>query len=192
MNRFIGQLNTDVYGISADEAKVAHLSYTKEQACAADADGLLDGIALTAAAQTITEFLSEMPYARNITVVASDSTGENAKVVVHGTNIKNEAISEEFTLAGTSAKVGNKAFKTVTKITLPIAVGTETIDVGWGDKIGLPYIFDVKPLCFATQAGALETTPPTLAIDDDEIEKNTITLATALHDDKAIDVYLVL
>lgn len=190
MNRYLGELSTDVYGINADEAKIAHLTYTKEQACAADADGLLDGTALTAAVQTITEFKNAMPYARNVQVVASDAA--TTKVIVYGTNIKNEAISEELTLTGNTPVVGIKAFKTVTKIVLPIATGSETVDVGWGSKIGLPYMLDVKPLCFALQAGALETTPPTLAIDDNEIEKNTITLATALHDEKVVDVYLVL
>lgn len=191
-NRYIGELSTNVYGINADESKVAHLHYAKEQACAADADGLLDGTALTAEVQTVTEFKNDMPYARNVTVVASDATGENVKVVVYGTNIANVAISEELTLTGATPVVGTKAFKTVTKIVLPIATGSETVDVGWGSKIGLPYILDVKPLCFALQAGTLETTAPTLAIDDNEIEKNTITLATALHDEKAVDVYLVL
>jgi hypothetical protein len=190
MERYIGQLGTDVYGVSADESKVAHLSYTKEQACAADADGLLDGTALTAEVQTVTEFLNDMPYARNVQVVASDAA--TTKITVHGTNLKDEAISEELTLNGTDPVVGTKAFKTVTSVVLPIATGTETVDIGWGDAIGLPYTFDVKVLCFATQAGVFEATAPTLAIDDNEIEKNTITLATALHDEKAVDVYLVL
>lgn len=190
MERYIGQLGTDVYGVSADEAKVAHLHFTKEQACAADADGLLDGAALTAEVQTVTEFLNDMPYARNVQVVASDAA--TTKVTVRGTNIADVAISEELTLTGATPVLGTKAFKTVTSVVLPIATGSETIDVGWGSKIGLPYMLKSKPLVFATQAGILETTAPTLAIDDDEIEKNTITLATALHDEKAVDVYLVL
>jgi len=190
MNRYIGQLGTDIYGIGVDEARVGHIHLTKEQACAADTDGLLDGVALTEAAQTVTEFEKAMPYTRNVTAVASDAV--TTKITVYGTNIAGIAISEELTLNGTTPVVGAKAFKTVTSIVLPIATGTETVDVGFGDKIGLPFVFDAKPLAFAMQAGTLESTAPTLAIDTDEVEKNTIDLNSALDDTKDVDIFLVL
>ena len=49
-----------------------------------------------------------------------------------------------------------------------------------------------KPLVFALKGGALETTAPTLAVDADEIEKNTIDLNSALHSEKAVDIFLFL
>lgn len=192
MDRYDELLRTDVFAMPVYKSSVAHIHLTAEQACAADADGILDGIELGAQAQTVTEFLNTMPYPRNLTVVASAATGENAKVVVHGTNIADKPISEEFTLTGDTPVVGSKAFKTITAIQLPVAAGSETIDIGWGDKLGLPFMMTNKPLAFALQAGAIETTAPTLAIDADEIEKNTIDLNSALHDEKAVDIYLFL
>jgi hypothetical protein len=193
MSRYFGELSTDVYGINVDETKVAHISLTAAQACAADPDGLLADATLDSEKTTeVTEFLNPMPCPRNVTVVASASTGENAKVIVYGTNIANQPISEEFVLTGTTPVVGNKAFKTITKIVLPIAAGSEVIDVGWGDKLGLPYMLSSKPLVFALQGGALETTAPTLSIDADEVEKNTIDLNSALHDEKTVDIFLFL
>jgi len=193
MDRYDELLRTDVFGMPVHKLSVAHIHLTADQACAADADGILaDAVLDNEETTEVTEFLNPMPYARNVTVVASASTGENAKVIVHGTNIADKPISEEFALTGTTPVVGSLAFKTITKIVLPVAAGSETIDVGWGDKIGLPFIMSDKPLTFALQAGVLETTAPTLAVDADEIEKNTIDLNSALHDEKAVDVFLFL
>lgn len=187
-DRFIGRLSTDVYGVSTDEIKVAHIALTKEQACAADADGLLKSAVLGEAATTVTTFLKSMPYARNVTIVASAT--QTGKATVYGTNIANQPVSEELTINSATPVVGAKAFKTVTSVVLPIKEGTETVDIGWGDILGLPYMFDKKPLVFALQDGALETTAPTLVIDADELEKNTIDLSTALDDAKSVDLYL--
>lgn len=190
MDRYDELLRTDVVNIAAHKSSVAHIHLTKEQACAADADGILDGIALTDEAQTVIEFLNPMPYSRNVTVVAG--TDSTSKVTVYGTNIANFPISEEFTLTGSTPVVGSKAFKTITAIVLPLDAGEETVDVGWGDKIGLPFLLADKPLVFALQAGVIETTAPTLVVDADEIEKNTIDLNSALDSTKAVDIYLVL
>jgi hypothetical protein len=193
LDRYDELLRTDVFGMPVHKMSVAHIHLTKEQACAADADGILNGAALDSTDETeVTDFLNPMPYARNVKIVASAATAENAKAIVYGTNIADQEISEEFTLAGDTPVVGIKAFKTITKIVLPAAAASETIDVGWDDKIGLPFMLDVKPLVFAMQGGTIETTAPTLAIDDDEIEKNTIDLNTALHDEKAVDIFLFL
>jgi hypothetical protein len=188
MNRYFGELSTDAYGMNVDECKVAHIALTKEQACASDADGLLDGTALGEAVTTVTEFVNPMPYARNVTIVASAT--QTGKATVYGTNIANQPISEELTINSDTPVVGAKAFKTVTSVVLPIKAGTETIDLGWGEKIGLPYIMDVKPLAFAMQGGAIETTAPTLTIDSDELEKNVIDLNSNLDSTKAVDIYL--
>jgi hypothetical protein len=193
MDRYDELLRTDVFGMPVHKTSVAHIHLTADQACVADADGILKDATLDAEETTeVTEFLNPMPYPRNLTVVASAATGENAKVIVYGTNIADQAISEEFTLAGDTPVVGIKAFKAITKIVLPVAAGSETINVGWGDKIGLPFMMEDKTLVFALQAGALETTPPTLAADADEIEKNTIDLNSALHSEKAVDIFLFL
>ncbi len=192
MDRYDELVRSDVFGLPVNKATMIHIHLTKEQACAADADGLLNDAALGAAAAEVTEFLKPMPYARNVTVVASAATGENAKVKVTGTNIADKVITEELALSDDTPVVGTLAFKTITSVILPAAAGSETIDLGWGDKLGLPFMMANKPLVFALQAGAIESTAPTLVVDSDEIEKNIIDLDTALHDDKAVDIYLVL
>ena len=188
-NRYTGKLATDVYGTAVDEKKIAHIALTAAQAVAADTDGLLDGTALPAAAANYTTFAHAMPYARNITAVCSDT--QTGDMVVTGTNLAGETITETITLTSTDAVAGAKAFATVTNINRPAKVGSETIDVGWGDKLGLPFMLTVRPLLWATDDGTIETTVPTVVVDSDELEKNTIDLNSAM-DGSEIDIYLVL
>lgn len=189
MSRYPGKLTSDVYGILVDEMRVAHIGLSAAQTVASDPDGLIDAKALTAAAQTITTFENDMPYARNITVVASAAT--TSVVTIYGTNLADDPISESITMDGASAKAGAKAFKTVTSIVLPIAEGVETVDVGWGEKLGLPYMMATKPLAFALDDGAIETTAPVVTVDSDELEKNVIDLHTDM-DGSVIDIFLVI
>lgn len=188
-NRYAGQLSTDVYGILADQAKLAHLQLSAAQAVAADTDGLLNDTALGTGATTVTTFLNAMPYPRNVTIVASAT--QTGKATVYGTNIADEVISEELTINSDTPVVGAKAFKTVTSIVLPVKAGSETVDVGWGDKIGLPFMLSARPLLWATVDGVIETTVPTMVVDADEVEKNTIDLNTGLNG-QIIDLYLAL
>lgn len=198
-NKYPQKIATDIYGVELYEPKIAHFKLTKEQAAALDADGILDGTTTSSsAATTITTFAAQPPYPRTITVVASDSTSAHVKAdstcTITGTNIKDQPISEVLTFEAdqSTAEETAKAFKTITKIVFSKMDGAAKFDVGWGDKLGLPFMFSVKPLCIAYQADALETTSPTITIDDNEIEKNTIDLYTALDSAKAVDVMFFL
>lgn len=186
MPRYPGKLNTDVYAIQANEMRLAHIQYSAAEMVAADADGLIDGQALGAAAVTLTEFLNDMPYARNVTIVASDA--QTGDCVVNGTNLADDVISETLAFNGTTPVVGTKAFKTITSIVLPIKVGSETCDIGWGQLVGLPYMFASKPLVFAQNDGAVDTTPA-LTVDADELEKNVVDFNGSL-DGSVMDLYL--
>lgn len=188
-NRFAGELSTDVYGINVDQAKLAHIHLTAAQSVAAAAEGLLKDTVLTTAAQTITTFLNVMPYPRNVQIVAS--AAQSGKATVYGTNMADEAISEELTINANTPVLGAKAFKTVTSVVLPVKAGSENIDLGWGDKIGLPFMMSIRPLLWATVDGVIETTVPTLVVDADEVEKNTADLNTGLNGQE-IDIYLAL
>lgn len=198
MDRYDELLRTDVYGIAVNKASVAHIYLTKEQACAADDDGVHAAITADNSEDTVVDDeFTNPPYPRNLTITPGGTTGDVKKsdIVVEGTNIKDEPITETFSFEAdaTTATVGNKAFKTVTKVTIPAQDGAgATFKIGWGDKLGLPFKISGKPLVFALHNGVPETTAPTLATDDDEIEKNTIDLNSALHNDKSVDIYLFL
>ncbi len=196
-DRYIGKLSTDVFGVLADEAKIAHLHWTAAEAAAADDDGLIDGQAVSSTtAAEVEEFLNEMPCARTLKATVAGTAG-NVKAVsitVEGEDIGGNKITEvlpAFTVDTVGAVTGVKAFKKVTKVTCPKMDGAVTIDVGWTDALGIPFAFAAAPLLFATLDNTVESTAPTLVTDADEPEKNTIDLNSALDGAKPVDVYFV-
>jgi hypothetical protein len=136
------------------------------------------------------------PYPRNLVVTPGGTTaGVPADdVVVVGTNFADEVISEAFAFEAnaTAATVGALAFKTVTSVTIPqLDEAGATFKVGWGDKLGLPIMSDYNAVLGATVDGTRETTFPAVVFDEDEIEKNTVDLHTALNG-QVVKIFLAL
>lgn len=126
------------------------------------------------------------PCARNITATAGGTTNDigAVSVIVYGTNINDEPISETlpaFAANTAGTKAGVKAFKTITSVFLPSHDGTgATVSLGYGDLLGIPFMFSKKPYLRATLNGVIENAP-TVTVDDNEMEKNTVDLASALN-----------
>lgn len=187
-NKYVGELGTDVYGVTINEMRIGHISYASTQTVASDADGILALQALDKAGDVVTTFLKQPPYARNLTVVASaDQTG---KVVVEGLDIAGNLITEEFTLNGTTPIVGKLAFSKVLKVTLPVKVATETIDLGWGELIGLPFRLASSPLCWALDDG-VAMTAPTFTVDATDLAENVVDFDGSL-DGSVLDLFMVI
>lgn len=150
----------------------------------------------TAANDVITTGITSPAVPRNITATAAGTGGDikAIQVVIEGTNYANEVITETlpaFTVDTPGTVAGAKAFKTITKITIPPHDGTgATTEIGWGDILGLPYKLAHNTVLAAYLNHTLEGTPPTVAVDDDEIEKNTVDLNSAL-DGTQVDLYLI-
>lgn len=105
---------------------------------AAVAAGILSAQSINAAVDTTT-FLTDTadaPFGRNITVVASGAATSN--VTVYGRDYLGQPMAQSFTLNGAVPVVGTKAFKWVDRITAGVTAAT-TINVGFGDALGLPY-----------------------------------------------------
>lgn len=150
------------------------------------------------AQQVITTGITNPAVCRNVTATAGGTAGDikAIAVVVAGTNIRGEAITETlpaFTENTAGTVVGNKAFKTVTSITIPAHDGTgATTAVGTGAKLGLPVEMPRDTVLNAYLNGVREGTRPTVAFDADEVEKNTVALSTALDGNPVIvDFYRV-
>lgn len=111
---------------------------------AADADGILDAHDIATAGSTTT-FLdafdaAEMmgKYGRNVTVVASGAA--TSTVTVRGQDYLGQPMAEQLTLNGAVTVQGKKAFKYIDEIEYGATAAT-TIDVGYGNVLGLPYKF---------------------------------------------------
>ena len=93
------------------------------------------------------------------------ATWDGGAVTITGTNQVNAAITEVFTGTNTTI-VGVKAFKTVTKIEFAAGgtgtTGTNTLTVGTGDTIGIPFdVVDAVGLCLVGTTHEAVTIDPT-------------------------------
>jgi len=132
-NPSLGQtIQTDVPGLSVDRAFLAHTRWADPAAADADAIGLWH---LTAIGQTVVTGLVDPDYPRALAVVGSVA-GITGDVTITGTNISGETITETLALNGTTPRAGTKAFKTVTKVVLPIQTNAGTKQVETATIVG--------------------------------------------------------
>lgn len=154
----------------------------------------------SAEAATITSFSAQPDVPRNITITPGGTTTdvETCNVVVTGTNIFGDTITETLAFAANanSATAGAKAFKTVTSVLFPADCESggfaATWTIGVGDVLGLSRCMDsAGHVAFAVFDGAYETTRPTCIADADEIEKNTCDINGALNGSKNVELYFI-
>jgi hypothetical protein len=111
---------------------------------------------------------------RNVTCIGTHATSIVATtVLVTGKDVYGVAMSELLTIAatGTSTAVsGKKAFKSITSIAITSAGNstTNTVEVGQGDILGLPYVMSHNTILKETKDGAAATAGTTvLAVTTD-------------------------
>lgn len=106
------------------------------------ANYVLTSTSATTAIQTITTMAhGTLAHARNLEVGCTITGTGAGSIVVTGTDIDGEALTETFAIpAATATVVGNKAFKTITSVTIPattVGMTALAVVVGTGDKLGL-------------------------------------------------------
>lgn len=190
-NQKMGQKLESDAGVSVDRGFIAHFQVPPGDAVAQDLISILAATALTAEAQVITEGLSNPAVPRNLRV-KGNAAGIIGDVVITGTNYANEVITETIALDGSNAVEGTKAFKTITQVELPAEtnVGTDTVSIGVGNRLGLPYKLAHNTILAAYRDNTKEVTAPTVAVSTSAVESNTILLNSALNG-TVIDVYLI-
>lgn len=185
------RVGSNVPGVNFERGFIASFKVLAANAVAQDLVSVLAATALTAATQEITVGITNPLAPRNFRV-KGNAVGVAGNVVITGTNYLGQEITETFALSGADTIEGSKAFKTVTKIDLPVEanVGTDTVSAGVGNKLGLPYRLSLNTVLAAYRAGAKEGTAPTVAINNADIESNTVLLNSALNGTE-INVLLV-
>ena len=105
---------------------------------------------LTTAVQTISTGITNPDFPRLISVKGNDGNVAG-NVVFTGTDINDEALTETIALSGASEVTSTKAFKTVTSYVLPVynTAGTESVSVGFMDKLGMPIALSNTALVIA-------------------------------------------
>ncbi|PAL20213.1 hypothetical protein [Sphingopyxis sp. GW247-27LB] len=162
-----------------------------EVALGAD-NAILGDAAMDDADPTVIDAFAGQPdVPRNLTVKGNDAN-VSGDVEIEGTNAFGEPISETIALAGAAVVAGSKAFRTVTQVTLPPydTANTERVRVGTGAKLGLPVALSRDTVIAAYRDNAREANHPTVAVDEDAVESNTVTLGSALNGSAVIvDLY---
>jgi hypothetical protein len=158
---------------------------------AQDIAGVLGSTSLTSQTQTITSGITDPNVPRNLKIKAN-AASVAGDIVINGTDIDDNAISETIALNGDTEVQGNKAFKTVISIELPVEtnVGTDEVQVGVANKLGLPYKLERNTVLKAYRDNVLEATAPTVAVDSANIENNTVLLDSAMNGTD-VNVYLI-
>lgn len=146
--------------------------------------------------QEITEGITDPDVPRNLTATAGGTAGDikAISVTVHGTNAEGQPISEvlpAFTADSAGTVVGSKAFATVVRAEIPAHDGTgATTAIGVGDKLGIGVRLERDTVVNAYLDGVREGTRPTVVVEPDDLESNTVDLSSALNGDEVlVDLY---
>lgn len=191
-NHKLGQtIQSDVDGIVFDKSFLAHFQVSATKAVATSNTGVHAAITLGASAADITTAITSPAAPRNI-LIKGNAGSIAGNVVITGKNYADETITETIALNEANAVEGNKAFKTVTKINVPAKtnVSGDTVSVGWGDKLGLPWKLSHNTVLKSYLNNALEGTAATVTTSSSAVESNTVKLNSAL-DGHIVDVYLM-
>lgn len=181
------------------QAYVALAEWTGAEAATASTTGVHAAVTDNGAEQVITTGFTNPPSARNITATAGGTAGDikAVSVTIEGTDIEDNAISETlppFTVDTAGTVVGSKAFKTVTKETIPAMDGTgATVSLGFGDKLGLATKLSRNTVIKGETYldNTREATDPTVAVSSSAVCSNTVDLNSALNGTAVAVYYLV-
>lgn len=139
---------------AADVVGDEHIAYLGSPA-AADADGIWDGVSATNSATSYTSADYKNTFDGSSTSVtstagmlsatygqcltATGSAGSDHVCTITGRDYLGQIMVESLTLSGTTVIYGNKAFKFVDSMAIATGQASDTVDIGWYDRVGLPY-----------------------------------------------------
>ena len=105
---------------------------------------------LTTSIQTISTAITNPDFPRILSVKGND-VNVTGNVVITGTDINDDALTETIALNAANEVFGTKAFKTVTSYTIPVYAvgGTESVSIGMSDSFGFPLAISNTALVLA-------------------------------------------
>jgi len=139
-----------VAATSTELPDTATITYTTATDNTSPLDGAIAAPTAIAMNDGTTPLVWTLDVPRNITMDVTHGTAALAMTVtITGYDVyKNKMVETLSTTAGTTSKsaAGKKAFKYIYSyaITSPSDATTNTLDIGWGDVLGLPYMLNVK------------------------------------------------
>lgn len=165
---------------------------------AADTDGVMSALTDNGAQQVITAGvnINALDVPRNITATAGGTAIDikAIQVTIAGKDAEGNSISEvlpAFTVDTAGTVEGNKAFAEVTSITIPAHDGTgATTAIGFREKLGVGERLRRNTVNAAYLNNGKEGTAPTVAVNADNLESNTVDINSALDSTPVILEYV--
>ena len=144
-----------VMEFAADVVDGVHIASLGAPA-ADDADGILDDASATnsatsftsadwattfdGSATSVTTTAGKIDATYGRCLIAQGTAGSDHVVTITGRDYLGQIMVENMTLSGTLLIYGNKAFKYVDTVAVAAGAASDTFDLGWTDKLGLPYM----------------------------------------------------
>jgi hypothetical protein len=190
-------MQSDVLGLYTQQFFGARYALTAAEAATADVDYFVVSVDMKVGAYTLANTVMPGNCARNVTVTqtAVGTEDTNGTVVVVGTDLAGNAITETLTPNDGATVAGTKAFRTLTSITgagwaVDGAEKTnDKVTVGFGDIIGLPDLLPCNSVIFATLNGVREAAGPAVTFSTTALEDNTVDLTSALNGTPVVIYY---
>ena len=151
----------------------------------ADVDRYVENTDMKVGAYTIA---AQPDIPRNVTVTRTETTAldTGGTIVITGTNILDEVITETITVGATTVTVaGTKAFKAITEIKgvgWEVATAADKITVGCGNELGLPFaLSNALDAPFGVLGGTMLACATTVT-DPPTVEGTTIDMNAGTYD----------
>lgn len=176
-NQFYDQtIRSGAAGVSVARSQIAR--YLITDVAAASTSNAMAAVNLGAQVQSVITGFTAPDYPRNV-VIDGNVSGITGNVKVYGTDFEGAAINETIALNGTTDVAGALAFKTVTKVDLPVQVHTPakqkaTVEVTQGAQDAGSTVFTFVS---AATGDAFDVSVAFLAGDDTPAEAATKLIA---------------
>ena len=190
-NPFKGQNLLNDIGTSTDRSFVAHFVLEDTEAVVGSNTAIKTAVTLAdALTTTLTTADINQPTAARVLNITGNAATAIGDVVITGTDIADNVITETIVSTGAATVSGTKAFKTITTIVLPErGAPGDTIAIGTTNAFGLPYKLAFDTIIKVLNNGTA-TTVASGNYDATDISENFIT-PTAAPVGNQIDVYLL-
>ena len=188
-------MQSDVPGLLTRQFFGTRYALTAAEAATADVDFFVASTDMKVGAYVLANTTMPGTCARNVTVtqtITNAAEDTNGTIVVVGTDLAGDAITETLTPNGGATVAGAKAFRTVTSITgvgwVINGADEDTVTLGFGDAIGLPDMLAADSVLLCTLNGVREAVAPTVTFSTTVLDLNTVDLASALNG-TAVEIY---
>jgi hypothetical protein len=131
---------------------------------------------------TVTTAITNPDVPRNVTIKGNQAT-VTGNVVINGTDINDDTLTETIASNGTAEVAGAKAFKTVTSFVIPTrGAASDAISIGVGVLLGFKQNVGAAANVLVVLVDRVITAPGAIAVSTTVTASNTIDMSSVTYD----------